>query len=153
MEVVLFEFLTTFRIVLCVRFDGVGLIDTHTRCSAPTPLQGLEKMFSSDVDDILKKYGIVVDNVNITRVDLEESFVTRANQNQRRRMEEHRKVLVTEQTLLKEKYQQMKGLQDEQAKTRNQEEKSKQRDIVRGREAADIGGLPWHYGVVLGQQY
>jgi hypothetical protein len=48
-----------------------------------TTLQDLEKMFSSHVDSILKKYGIVVDNVTITKIDLAQDFIARSEEVQK----------------------------------------------------------------------
>ena len=50
-------------------------------------LQDLEKMFSSHVDTILKKYGIIVDNVTITQIDLDPAFIKRAEDVQNARMD------------------------------------------------------------------
>eukprot|EP00040_Diaphanoeca_grandis_P020967 m.111549 g.111549 ORF g.111549 m.111549 type:complete len:1237 (+) comp28130_c0_seq1:346-4056(+) len=101
-------------------------------------LQDLEKMFSKHVELILKKYGIVVDNVTITKINLDPVFIKNSEMVQQARLEARQKVLVAEQELQRNRIAQQQHLQDQQAMTRQQEEESKQRDISRQREVDDI---------------
>ena len=80
-----------------------------------TTLQDLEKMFSEHVDGILKKYGIVVDNVTITKIDLDPSFIKQSEEIQKARMEARKKVLVAEQDMQRQQIAQQLALQEEQA--------------------------------------
>eukprot|EP00037_Helgoeca_nana_P038158 m.19175 g.19175 ORF g.19175 m.19175 type:complete len:1213 (+) comp9885_c0_seq1:490-4128(+) len=103
-----------------------------------TTLQDLEKMFSSHVDSILKKYGIVVDNVTITKIDLAQDFIARSEEVQKARMDARQKVLVAEQELQRNQILQQQDFQEQQSRTRAEEELSKQREIERKREVDDI---------------
>ena len=80
-----------------------------------TTLQDLEKMFSEHVDGILRKYGIVVDNVTITKIDLDPSFIKQSEEIQKARMEARKKVLVAEQDMQRQQIAQQLALQEEQA--------------------------------------
>ena len=57
--------------------------DSEKKSRKEMTLQDLEKMFSEHVDSILKKYGIVVDNVTITKIDLAEDFIMRSEEVQK----------------------------------------------------------------------
>lgn len=72
----------------CVTQGGRG----STRGKKETTLQDLEKIFSEHVDSILRKYGIVVDNVTITKIDLDTSFIERSEEVQKARMDARKKV-------------------------------------------------------------
>lgn len=57
--------------------------ENETKSRKETTLQDLEKMFSAHVDSILKKYGIVVDNVTITKIELAQDFIARSEEVQK----------------------------------------------------------------------
>mmetsp|Transcript_18244 Transcript_18244/g.54055 ORF Transcript_18244/g.54055 Transcript_18244/m.54055 type:complete len:1106 (+) Transcript_18244:62-3379(+) len=81
-----------------LNFDDEGE-DEKRKSRKEMTLQDLEKMFSEHVDSILKKYGIVVDNVTITKIDLAQDFIDRSEEVQKARMDARKQVLVAEQEL------------------------------------------------------
>lgn len=100
-------------------------------------LRELENMFSAEVESIFEKYGIVVDNVTITKNEIDPKFVQMSESVQEAKMQARERVLVAEQEKERERIEQEKALQRQEAQTKQAAAKSEQRDIERQREIDD----------------
>ncbi len=100
-------------------------------------LRELENMFSAEVESIFEKYGIVVDNVTITKNEIDPKFVQMSESVQEAKMQARERVLVAEQDKERERIEQEKALQRQEAQTKQAAAKNEQRDIERQREIDD----------------